>query len=67
MQNIFDTIKAESAPYAGNIAVADEGREVTYHELIALTERIAHALEGHGVRACHRVALKCEDGIEYIA
>ncbi len=67
MQNIFETIKAESAPYAGNIAVADGGREVTYSELIALSERIALSLAGHGVLPCHRVALKCDDGVEYIA
>ncbi|MHC4946354.1 MAG: class I adenylate-forming enzyme family protein, partial [Planctomycetota bacterium] len=64
---IADTIKAENAGHPEKIAVIDDDREITYGELFALVEDVARQLESRGIRPAQRVALICDDSIEYIA
>jgi len=63
---IVDTIKEETAGHLERVAVIDGDREITYGELLALVEEVACELEKRGVGPNQRVALVCDDSIEYI-
>jgi long-chain acyl-CoA synthetase len=65
--NIVDTIRAETAGYAEKAAVIDGNREVSYGELFTLVEGVARELELCGIGAAQRLALICDDSVEYIA
>jgi long-chain acyl-CoA synthetase len=64
--NIVDTIKAEIPGYLEKAAVIDGDRQVTYAELLALVDGVASELKSRGVGPAQRVALICDDSIEYI-
>ena len=65
--NIAQTIRREAAPHAGNTAVAEGPRAVTYAELFAACDDAARELRSCGVVPLQRVGLLCRDGIEYVA
>lgn len=64
--NIVDLIKDETAGQLEARAVIDGDREVSYGELFAWVDDAARELRSAGVEARQRVALLCDDRIEYI-
>jgi long-chain acyl-CoA synthetase len=64
--NIFDTIKEENASHLNKAAVVDGERQVSYADLFSSVDEIASELQSCGVGSDHRVALLCDDSIEYI-
>ena len=64
--NVFDTIVKENGARLGNTAVIDGARQVSYGQLLAAAERVAAELKSCGVRLAQRVALLCDDSVEYI-
>jgi len=64
--NIFETIKKETAGYGEKIAVTEENRSISYRELIGASEHLALRLKKSGIRQADRVALLCNDSIDYI-
>ena len=55
--NIYDTIRKEAADHLGNAAVIDGERQVSYAELFATVDAVAHELEAAGLGWTQRVAL----------
>jgi long-chain acyl-CoA synthetase len=64
--NIFETIKKETAGYAGKTAVIEGNRSISYRELLDSAANLASRLKNHGVKPCDRIALLCNDSIDYI-
>lgn len=64
--NIFETIKKETAGYGKKIAVIEGNRSISYHELVDAAEHLASGLKNYGIRQADRVALLCNDCIDYI-
>lgn len=64
--NIVDVIKTETAGYLGKAAVVEGDREVSYGELFALVDEAARELRSRGVGRAQRVALICDDSIDYV-
>lgn len=52
---------------AGKIALIDEGREVTYSQLVAEADRVAAWLLGAGIAAGERVIVHLRKGIDEVA
>jgi len=64
--NIVEIIRRETAGQLERTAIIDGSREVTYGGLFALVDEVARELESRGVRPTQRVALICDDSIEYV-
>lgn len=64
--NIVDVIKSETKKYRKKIAVIDGNKQVSYGELFSAVEKLAAELKAYGVQPGQRVALLCEDSIDYI-
>jgi long-chain acyl-CoA synthetase len=64
--NIFDTIRAENAGRLERAAVVDGESRVSYGELFALVDRVAAELRSCDIRPAQRVAVLCDDSLEYI-
>jgi long-chain acyl-CoA synthetase len=64
--NIFDVIKEETAGHLENAAVIDGDRQLSYGDLFASVGEVARELKTHGIGPAERVALSCNDSIEYI-
>jgi len=64
--NVYLAIREETAGRLDGAAVIDGDRLVSYRELFSTVDEIADELESFGVAASDRVALSCDDGIEYI-
>lgn len=64
--NILDIIREETTDHRENLAVIDRDRAISYGDLLASVDDVARDLESRGVAPAHRVALSCEDSIEYI-
>jgi long-chain acyl-CoA synthetase len=64
--NIFETIEKETADYAAKTAVSEGTRSITYRELIGTSGRLAAGLNNSGVKPADRIALLCNDSIDYI-
>jgi long-chain acyl-CoA synthetase len=65
--NIVNAIRKETASLGQRIAVVEGDRRVTYSELLSLADRFASELEKCGIGGSQRVALLCDDSVEYIA
>jgi long-chain acyl-CoA synthetase len=65
--NVYRAIREEAAGRLDGAAVIDGDRGVSYRELFSMVDGIAEQLASSGVAATDRVALSCEDGVEYIA
>src|SRR3954469_12723290 len=59
-------VRRSGAEFAGNVAVACDGREQTYAQLYERGCRLANALIGLGVRPGDRVALLGANGFETV-
>ena len=64
--NIVDVIKSETKKHHKKIAVIDENEQVSYCELFAAVEKLADELKTYEIQPAQRVALLCEDSIDYI-
>jgi len=67
MPNIVDILRRESARRRNRVAIVDGATRLTYGRLLDESARLAAALRVCGVRSCDRVALVCEDGVDYVA
>lgn len=64
--NIIQTIKNETNDHKKKIAVIDGDWQVSYEQLFALVDNAATELKACGIEPMHRVALLCDDSIDYI-
>ena len=64
--NIFDVIKEETAGHLEDAAVVDGDRQLSYGDLFASVGEVACELKTLGIGPAERVALLCNDSIEYI-
>ena len=64
--NIVNVIKSETKKHQKKIAVIDGNKQISYGELFSAVNKIATELKAYGVRPAQRVALLCEDSIDYI-
>jgi long-chain acyl-CoA synthetase len=64
--NIFETIKNETAGFGKKIAVIEKDRSISYRELMETAESLAEKLRDSGIKPLDRIALLCNDCIEYI-
>lgn len=64
--NIYDVIKGETEQHLQQAALIEGGRRLSYGELFQATERLAETLRRTGVGRLHRVALLCDDSIEFV-
>ena len=64
--NIVDTIRNETNSFWEKAAVIDGDRQISYGELFASVDKVAAELKSSGVRPAQRVALICDDNIDYI-
>jgi long-chain acyl-CoA synthetase len=64
--NIFETIKKETAGYGKKTAVIEEDNRISYGELLEASEKLALKLKSYGIKPKNRVALLCNDSIDYI-
>ena len=64
--NIVEVIKKETLNFRKKIAVIEKSRSISYSELFEAVDISASALKNFGILPSERVALICEDSIEYI-
>jgi long-chain acyl-CoA synthetase len=64
--NIFETIKKETAGYGDKIAVIEDNQIISYRELLDASENMASRLKNKGIKPGDRIALLCNDSIDYI-
>jgi len=64
--NIFETIKKETAGYGDKIAVIEGNQNISYCELLDGAENLASRLKNNGIKPGNRIALLCNDSIDYI-
>ncbi|HPO13682.1 MAG TPA: class I adenylate-forming enzyme family protein [Candidatus Hydrogenedentes bacterium] len=66
MTNIVERIRLETREYLASLAIADGGRRITYGDLLMSVDEAGAVLKKLGVQRGKRVALLCDDSIEYI-
>ncbi len=64
--NIARYVARAATLYGGRIAILDGARTVTFRQLEATTNRLAHALMGLGVQRRDRVAIVLPNSLEWI-
>lgn len=64
--NIVSIIKDETQQHLHNIAVIERNRQISYAELFIATDAVAKELLRCGVCPAQRVALMCDDSVDYI-
>ncbi len=64
--NIVDVIKSETEKLQEKIAVIDGNEQISYDELFAAVDKVADELKTYGIQPAQRIALLCEDSIDYI-
>jgi len=64
--NIFETIKNETAGYGDKTAVIEGNQSISYRELLGAAENLASLMKNHGINPADRIALLCDDSIDYI-
>ncbi len=64
--NIFETIKKETAGYGDKPAVIEGDQSISYRELIDAAENLASRLKNNRIKPGNRIALLCNDSIDYI-
>jgi acyl-CoA synthetase (AMP-forming)/AMP-acid ligase II len=65
--NVGDLLTRSAARYPARLAVADGDRRLTYAELNALANRVAHALAGRGYRRGDALAIASGNSLEFLA
>ncbi len=66
MVNIFETIKKETYDYRTKIAVIEGSQSISYEDLINSANSLALRLKEYGIKPLDRVAMLCNDSIDYI-
>lgn len=66
MVNIFETIKKETYGHRTKIAVIEGNQSISYEELIGSANNLALRLKDCGIKPLDRVAVLCNDCIDYI-
>ncbi len=66
MKNIVEVIRSETKGCLDKLAFIDGKRAITYAELLAGAGEAGVELEKFGIKPGTRVALLCEDSIEYV-
>lgn len=66
MKNIIEVIQSETEGYADKLAVIDRERRITYAELFARVSEASEELKNLAIKKGKRVALLCEDSIDYV-
>ncbi len=66
MQNIVEVIESETRGYLGKPAFVDGKRNITYADLLVRAGEVSGELKKLAVKKGTRVALLCEDSIEYV-
>jgi long-chain acyl-CoA synthetase len=64
--NIYDLIRGEAEPHLHRTSLIEGERCLSYRELFQASERLAQTLRCTGVARLHRVALLCDDSIEFV-
>jgi len=64
--NIFETIKKETAGYGDKTSVIEDNQSISYRELLDAAEIMSSRLKKHGIKPGDRIALLCNDSIDYI-
>jgi long-chain acyl-CoA synthetase len=63
---IVETMRRETARHLEKTAIVEGDRGVSYGELFALVDEVARELTSRGVGPNERVALFCDDSIDYV-
>ena len=63
---VFDILKITAPKFPDNIAVTHGSKNITYRELLAASEKLASRLSALDLDKGARVALLCENTIEYV-
>jgi long-chain acyl-CoA synthetase len=66
MTNIVEVIESETRECLGNLALVDGERRITYAELLASADAASAELEKRSIQKGTRVALLCDDSIDYV-
>ncbi len=66
MVNIFETIKKETYGHRTKIAVIEGNQSISYKELINSAQNLALRIKACGIKPLDRVAMLCNDSIDYI-
>jgi long-chain acyl-CoA synthetase len=66
MKNIVKLIQSETKRYLDKPAILDKNRKVTYAELFAAVEEVSAVLKSIKIKKGKRVALLCDDSIDYV-
>jgi long-chain acyl-CoA synthetase len=64
--NIVETIRAETAGLSARVAIVEEGRSITYGQLLSRVDALADRLASFGAGQGKRIAFRCADGIDYV-
>ena len=66
MKNIVKIIQSETTNYSDKLAIIDGKHKVTYAELLTAIDMMSKELKKLSVKTAKRVALLCEDSIDYV-
>jgi long-chain acyl-CoA synthetase len=66
MKNIVQVIESETKGYLKKLAFIDGRRKITYVGLLTAVDRVSKELKKLAINAGKRVALSCEDSIDYV-
>ena len=64
--NIAQIIKNQTIEYQNKTAIIQDNYQITYKELLDTADNLSSELKTEGIKKCHRVAILCNDGIDYI-
>ena len=66
MKNIVKVIQSETTNYSDKLAIIDGKYKLTYVELLTVVDMMSKELKKLSVEPAKRVALLCEDSIDYV-
>ncbi len=64
--NIVELIRQETRPFAGNTAIVEGSRTITYGDLLDRIAALADLLSARNIGPGQRIAFRCGDGIDYV-
>ncbi|MGD0463159.1 MAG: class I adenylate-forming enzyme family protein [Tepidisphaeraceae bacterium] len=64
--NIVQTIRAETSAARDKTAIIEDGRALTYAQLLDSVARLGASLAARGIGPGQRIAFRCADGIDYV-
>ena len=64
--NIAQIIKNQTIEHQKKTAIIQDNYQITYKELLDTADNLSSELKTEGIKSCHRVAILCNDGIDYI-